>query len=436
MFVRAVVVVLIFAAVVSSPVVAGEDPKLADQTFVGNWFVFFNPTKGGGTQQLAVDVDESGSYIATDQNGQLEPVAGQLEAKGGKFILRARDGAIIDQGTYELMGPQLQLAGALGKGFWTRMSGESKQGAAKNLDGNLKAANIGPIIADAIKAARAKWQKDAILVEAKVVPNDDGTIDLTAAGGNGYLRFLSPGANKGCLGTVGNFGEVNLFPEAQPISISRWSIPTNVIDLQKAMSKAEGEGAGAVKEAALYGCGEDTDLRQFCWVLKTQDSVVAVDALLGDTTDYREFMDGRQRAEKVPFMPNKGTARFSYTYDGQGPPEMMWAARHPVFLDGMDEAVIVQVPWRIIPKEEILQHATRTADGIQYRGESELYPIGEPTALADEILTRFLRDNDSIRIGCAPFAVRTEKPLAEFPKGTRERIVKQLEEHWRAKGGR
>ncbi len=425
-------IVLMWMGFLSSSADA-QDQKLSDQTFVGNWFVFFNPTQGSGTQQLTVDVDESGSYIATDMQGEVPPVSAKLEAKDGKFTLRDKNNVIIDQGTYERLGPQIQLAGTAGKGFWTKVSGESKQRGLKDV-GDLKAANFATIAAAALKTARGKWQKDAILVEATVIPNEDGSIDLTVSGGNGYLKFLSPSTSNGCIGIVGSFGEVNLYPEDRAVSAFRWSIPTNIIDLPSAMSTAKKEAKGAIKQVALYGCGDDADLRQFCWVLTTQDSVVAVDALLSDTTDYREFMDGRERARKVPFMPNRGIVTFGYSFDGNGPPEMMWFAKHPVYLDGMEEAIIVQVPWRIIPVEEMMRQATRTAGGIEYRGESSLYPRGEHTPLAGEVLKQFMTDKDSIRLACAPFAVRSVKPLANYPAGTKERIAKQLEAYWHANG--
>jgi len=437
MIARAVIVALISAASVVS-VVRAEESKLADKAFVGNWFVFFNPSKGTtGTQQLSVDVDETGSYIATDMQGELKPVKARLEAKDGKFTLRDLTGKVLDEGTYEPMGPQLQLTGSAGKGFWTKVAAESKQASIKAPDVDLKAAPFAPILAGAIKSAREKWQKDAVLVEAKIIPNDDGTIDLTAPGGNGYLKFLSPSSGKGCLGMLGNFGEVNLYPDERGASAFHLAVPSNVIELPKALSIAKNEGARGIKEAALYGCGDDPDLRQFCWVFTTQDSVVAVDALLGNTTNYREFMDGRPRAIRVPFMPNTGVVSFQHSFDGTGPPEMMWYARRPVFLDGMDEAIIVIVPWRVVPEAELLQHAIRSpSGGIQYRGDAELYPRGDTVPLEGDVLKAFMRNEDSIQLACAPFAVRTEGPLAKYPPDTKQRITNQLESFWRSnKGG-
>lgn len=437
MIARAVMTGLICTAFVGS-VARAEDAKLADKTFVGNWFVFFTPSKGTtGTQQLSVDVDETGSYIATDMQGELKPVKARLEAKDGKFALRDKSGNLLDEGTYELMGPQLQLTGSAGKGFWTKVAAEPKQASIKAPDVDFKAAPFEPILGGAIKTAREKWEKDAVLVEAKIIPNDDGTIDLTAAGGNGYLKFLSPASGKGCLGMIGNFGEVNLYPDERAASAFHLAVPSNVIDLPKALRIAKDAGAKGIKEATLYGCGDDLDLRQFCWVFTTQDSVVAVDALLGDTTSYREFMDGRPRAEKVPFMPNTVVVSFQQRFDGNGPPEMMWSVRRPVFLDGMDEAIIVIVPWRVVPEAEMLHHADRTASGgIQYRGDTGLYPRGEMAPLEGEVLEAFMRDENSIRLACAPFAVRTEQPLAGYPPDTAKRIANQLESYWRQnKGG-
>lgn len=413
-----------------------EEPKLEDPSFVGTWMVFFNPKEGGGTQTLSVDVNRAGSYVATDMHGTLPPVTGRFEAKAGKFRLVGKDGATIDEGTYEPFGPQIQLTSARGKGHWSKVSAESKQGDAATSDRNPKAARLEPIVADAIRAARAKWKPDAILVEAKVVPNADGTLDLTLPGGNGYLRFLSPAENHGCLGVLGGFGEVNLYPEDKPVSASKWAIPSNVVGLAEAIRTAESERPGLVTEASLHGSGAETDLRQFCWVFTKPGSVVAVDALLGHVTDYREFMDGRPRAKRVPFSPNSGVSRFQTSFDGKGPPEMMWFSRHVIFLEGMEEAVIVEVPWRVVPLDEMRKHATVAPDGVTYRGESALYPLGDWVALEGEVRERFLRDADSIAIGCAPFGVRTEKPLSGYPPGTKERIVRQLESHWRAGGGK
>lgn len=421
---------------VSAAGVRAEEPTLEDQSFVGTWMVFFNPKEGGGTATLSIDVNAAGSYIATDMNGTLPTVVGRLEAKAGKFRLVGKDGATIEEGTYEPFGPQVQLTSARGKGTWTKVSAESKQGDAATSGRDLKASKLEPLVAEALRAARAKWKPDAILVEVTVVPNADGTVDLTVSGGNGTLRFLSPGAKQGCLGLLGGFGEVTLYPEKQPIHPSTWAIPTNVVGLGEALRTAESARPGPVTAASLFGSGTEVDLHQFCWVLSKPDSVVAVDAILGDVTDYREFMDGRPRARQVPFSPLSGSATFQTSFDGKGPPEMWWFGRHVVFLEGMEEALIVRVPWRVIPLEEMRKHATVTADGVTYRGESALYPLGEWAPLQDAALERFLRHEDSIAIGCPPHAVRSEKPLARLPPGTKDRIVRQLESHWRATGGK
>ncbi len=415
---------------------SAQDAKLIDQSFVGTWMVIYNATHGGATQMLNVDISPSGSFLSTDMHGGAAPTSGRFEADRGKFRLVAKDGTVIEEGTYEPLGPQIHSISPKGKGYWSKVSNESKQGDSSTSAEALKAAPLEPILKKGIEEARKKWKPDAILVEVKVVPNPDGTVDLTVSGGNGTLRFLSPAKQEGCLGLIGNFGEINLFPEDQPVSASKWSLPKNVLALSKALSVANQEHAGEVREAALYGCGEDIDLRQFCWVFTKSDAVVAVDALLGHTTDYREFMDGRPRAKAVPFSANTGVMMFQNSYDGSGPPEMLWFAKHAVHLAGLDEAVLVMVPWRVVPKEEMLKHAIHAPDGITYRGDSELYPRGEFSPLAGELREQFLRDADSIPIGCAPFAVRTVQPLSAYPPGTKERIIHQLESHWRSQGGK
>lgn len=427
-------ILLWVSIVLTSP--SAHAQKLDDLSFVGNWMVFFNPTGGGGTQTLTVDINAAGSYIATDMHESKSPVVGRFEAKGGKFRLLGKDGLVLDEGTYEPFGPQLQLTSPRGKGHWSKVSAESKQGDAISAGLDLKAAKFEPLAAEAINAARSKWKKDAILVEAKVIPNANGTLDLTTAGGNGYLRFLSPKSGHGCLGLLGNFGETNLFPEDKPVSASPYAIPSNVISLEDAMRIAQKEKGTVVTDAALFGSGTETDLRQFCWVLTTQDSVIAVDAILGGVTNYPEFMNGRPRAIKVPFTPNSGFLSYQSVYDGSGPPEVMWYVRHVVFLEGLDEAIIVRVPWRIVPDDELRKHATQSPDGIRYRADSELYPSGETVPLSGAMRDRFLRDQDSIALDCPPGGVRTEKALSVFPAGTKERIRSQLEAHWRSKGGR
>lgn len=332
----------------------------------------------------------------------------------------------------------MQLTGALGKGHWSKVSNESKQAGLANAGDDPKRAALAPLLGEAVKSARTKWQADARLVEVKVIPNDDGTIDLTMAGGNGMLKLYSPSTDKGCIAMIGNFGEVNLYPEERPVSFSKLAIPTNVIELGKAISTArtqERQGM-RLREASMYGVGDDLDLRQFCWVLTTDDTVIAIDALTVVECDYRKFMDGRERARKVPFAANETVINFMHTLPPDGLPLMMWQTLHAVHLEGYEEAILVRVPWRVIPEEEMDRHANREGSRIMYRGDTNLYPRGDHAPLTGETLERFMKDEDSIAIQCTPFGVQTVNPLASYPPGTKEKIVKQLEAHWRASGGR
>jgi len=55
-----------------------DDAKKIDTRLVGNFFAFLNPTAGGGTQFWAVDIDDTGSYVAFCTNADYDGVRGSL----------------------------------------------------------------------------------------------------------------------------------------------------------------------------------------------------------------------------------------------------------------------------------------------------------------------------------------------------------------------
>jgi hypothetical protein len=439
-------VLCLFACLLASAVLAAdqkpaepEPAKIGDAAFVGNYFAFYNPKAGtAGTLTLTIDVDEFGNYIEFLQDGTGPVVTGTVVAADGKWKLSGADGKPIDEGTYMLVGPQIHLTGAKGSGVWSKVAPQSKQAALTKLKINPKAADVTPFIAESLKKARADWAKDAVVVEVQTVPNPDGTFDLTPAGGNLTLRFFSKSTGKGCWGRVNNWGETELQPEERAISPSRWGVPTNVIAMRTAYATAKTKASEQrIVEATLWGAGEDPDLRQFCWIFRTETGVVAVDAVTGELAEYAEFRDGRERARTVPFSTNAGIAVWSTSTGGAGGTRLMWFRRHVVFLDGFDEAIVVRVPVKVITEAEMMRHAIKNADGsATIRGDKELYPLDGYRPMDAAQIGQFLKDPDAIAIDCAPKVVETVEPLSKYPRGTRERIKRQLESHWRAGGGR
>jgi hypothetical protein len=417
------VVLLIPAAI------AAQETKLPQQ-FVGNYFGYFNPTAGGGTQMWTIDIDENGHYLAFCSSADYDAVRGTLAVIGDKWTL-THEKETLDKGTIETMGPAITLRGGKGAMMLNKVSPESKQRFLNEMSIDPKRAALQPLLERGLVLAR-EWRKDAILVNVRCQPDIDGEIDLTVQGGNLMLFFYCPSRDSGALAMVSAFAEISLTPQKEPVSPWKLAIPTNCIGVKEAMSHLKKLGIKRVSDAELYGMGQDADLRTFCWVLRHDNGLVAVDAVLPQVHDYREFMDGRPRAGKgLPFAHNSGIVSRVSIFGSDGY-YMYFYRSHAVYLDGVDEAILVRVPWRYIDESEWRPYTTEK-DGAMLIGDlTGKLSAGKYTPLTPAQRALIEKDSSSLKLDCPPGLVLLEN----CPKGLIPRVKAQLESYWKRTYGR
>ena len=82
-----------------------------------------------------------------------------------------------------------------------------------------------------------------------------------------------------------------------------------------------------------------------------------------------------------------------------------WYRAHAVYLDGVDEAIKVEIPWQLISKSEMKKHSHLEKGEEVFDIGSKTYPLGDFTPLSTEAKKRLLADEDAIEIDCAPGVV-------------------------------
>ncbi len=408
--------------------VQADDADKIDTRLVGNHFAFFNPVAGGGTQMWGVDIDNTGSYVAFCTNADVDAVRGRLEFTDDKWALTS-EGRQIDKGTIEFMGPSITLRSGKGAMMLNRLNPESKQALLEELGIDPTKASIPPFLTRGLKIAR-EWRNDAILVDIRCTPGIDGSIDLTTQGGNLMFMYYSSSRDAGALAMVSAWGEISLTPQKEPVSPWKLAIPTNIIDVSAAVKIANQNGVKRVKDAELHGMGDDPDLRMYCWVMGTENGRICVDAIIPQVHGYNYFMNGAGRASgNLPFMPNSGMV-YRVSVSSNREYYMYFYRAHAVFLDGVDEAIMIRVPWRYIKEEEWRPYVTEKDGSMMVPDLEGKLEIGPYTKLTPEEFKRLSAGSSALLLDCPPKLVLMENcPIELVP-----RVKAQLESYWRAQG--
>ena len=269
---------------------------------------------------------------------------------------------------------------------------------------NFRRAEIATLLPKVREKIRA-WEADGALVDLRCEPNADGSVDLAAQGGNLLCFAYSPSKHSGATIQFSAVGEPTLTPSPGPTSPARFAIPTNIIALKDAMKIAMKEGLnGPPSRVELYGSGDDVNLRQFCWIVMGETRPYCVDAMFGFSTPYKDFNNGRERFHSIPFTANLGINYYSTRYM-RDDVQMYWYRAHVVYLDGVDEAIKVEVPWQLISKAEMKKHSHLEKGEEVFDTGSKTYPLGDFTPLTAEAKKRLLANEDAIEINCAPGVV-------------------------------
>lgn len=407
-----------------APMLCAEEAKIPPQ-LVGNYMAFFNPSAGGGTQFWTVDIDEQGNYLAFCTSADFDAVRGKLAIAGDKWTL-THDKATIDQGMLESMGTAFTLRGGKGAMMLNKVAPESKQKLLRELNIDPKRAPLRVFLERGTKLAR-EWRKDAVLVNVRCQPDFDGEIDLTAQGGNLMLFYYCPSRDAGALAMVGAFGDISFTPQKEPVSPWKLPIPKNCISTREAVAAAKATGIKRIQDAELYGRGDDPDLRVYAWVMRHDNGMICVDANLSRLIDYNEFMNGVGRGDqRMPFA--RGSVSVSrVTVTNADDTYMYYYFNHVVFLDGVDEAITVRVPWRFIPKEEWMPFVTVKNGAMMIPDLSDKLRAGKFTPLTPDQRAILEKGSEALPIGCSPGIVLVENRKKElYP-----RVKEQLEAYWK-----
>ena len=218
---------------------------------------------------------------------------------------------------------------------------------------------------------------------------------------------------------------MTLTPSPGPTSPAKFAIPTNIIALKDAISTAVKEGLnGRPSRVELYGSGDDVNLRQFCWIVMGETRPYCVDAVFGYSTPYKDFNDGRERSDWIPFTAGFGVNYYAtrFTKDDV---QTYWYRAHAVYLDGVDEAIKVQIPWQLISTEEMKKHSHLEDGQVVFDIGAKIYPVGDFIPRSAVAKKRVLANEDAIEIDSPPGAVLVEG-YPTMSKDLRARIKKQL----------